>query len=239
MDQFKNTSESIHSDDENSYWMSIGDLMSGLMFIFILALSVFMINITELTEELVYKEETREEILQEIKDEMEARGFTKIKIINEQGILRLEEGILFNSGEARLLPRGEELLRSLGPITYKVLSKPEYKGEIETVFIEGHTDNDPVSQTNRFQSNWDLSTQRAINTWLYMRDSAASLKDLRNTEEEPIFSVSGYADSRPIASNETDRGKRLNRRIDFRFNMIPPKSEDSEGPIGDIEQAIN
>jgi len=39
----------------------------------------------------------------------------------------------------------------------------------------------------------------------------------------PLFSVSGYADRRPVAPNEDEEGRRHNRRIDLRFIMSPPK----------------
>lgn len=230
--------EQPNENDDTNYWMSIGDLMSGLMFIFILALSVFLINITELEDELEGNRKLREEILEEIDSKMEARGFTEIKVYNNQGILRLEEGILFNSGKANLLPRGKDLLSQLGPVTLEVLTQEKFQGKVETIFIEGHTDNVPVSQSNKFQSNWDLSTQRAINTWLFMRASKDSLQQLKNEEGEPVFSVSGYAESRPIASNETPEGRSMNRRIDFRFNMITPETND-DGPEQDILERIN
>lgn len=233
-----NTSSEPDIDNDSSYWMSIGDLMSGLMFIFILALSVFMINITELEDELEGNRKLREEILEEIDSKMEARGFTEIKVYNQQGLLRLEEGILFNSGKANLLARGRQLLSQLGPVTLEVLNREKYQGKVETIFIEGHTDNVPVSESNKFQSNWDLSTQRAINTWLFMRASKDSLQALRNEDGEPIFSVSGYADSRPVASNETVEGRRMNRRIDFRFNMVTPETDD-DGPEEAIREQMN
>jgi len=224
---------------DDVYWMSIGDLMSGLMFIFILALSVFMINITEVTDQLVNKDKIRQEILQQIKKEMESKGFTEFKIVSDQGILRLEQGVLFNSGEDKLLPRGERLLKALGPVIADVLDKPKFKGTVETIFIEGHTDNDPIIYARKFDNNWDLSAQRAIKTWLFMSHAEPALKVLKNEKKERVFSVSGYADSRPIASNATEAGKRLNRRIDFRFNMVPPESDQNNKAKQAIESKVN
>ena len=47
-----------------------------------------------------------------------------------------------------------------------------------------------------------------------------------NDRGELIFSVSGYADTRPIAENTSEAGRRENRRIDIRFSMAPPSEED-------------
>lgn len=59
-----------------------------------------------------------------------------------------------------------------------------------------------------------------------MSDANPKLATLLNDRSEQIFSVSGYADTRPIADNATDAGRRDNRRIDMRFSMTPPTEAD-------------
>ena len=54
---------------------------------------------------------------------------------------------------------------------------------------------------------------------------------MRNRKNEALFSCSGYADTRPIDTNETIEGRSENRRIDLRFAMAPPPMEDAEKPI--------
>jgi len=148
--------------------------------------------------------------------------------------MRLEQGVLFNPGQAELLESGREILGILGTVMYRVLSKDEYAGKVNTIFIEGHTDNDPIVFSNAFDSNWDLSAYRAINTWRFLRGAEIRLEHFQNDVGEPLFSISGYADSRPVASNETEEGKRANRRIDFRINMKPPPPPDDGGIIDDL-----
>ena len=80
------------------------------------------------------------------------------------------------------------------------LEAEQFKRRVETIFIEGHTDNVPISN-GVFPSNWELSAKRAINTWLTMSGANPQLTALRNDKDEMIFSVSGYADTRPIADN--------------------------------------
>ena len=105
------------------------------------------------------------------------------------------------------------------------LESEKFKGRVETIFIEGHTDNVPIV-TEIFPSNWELSTKRAINTWLTMSGTSPKLTTLLNDKGEMIFSVSGYAETRPISENATEDGRRENRRIDIRFSMAPPTEED-------------
>jgi chemotaxis protein MotB len=74
------------------------------------------------------------------------------------------------------------------------------------VRLEGHTDAVPI-HTARFQSNWDLSAARGI----------ALLKVLvdRFGVSPARLSVAGYADTAPVASNETEEGRARNRRVDI------------------------
>ena len=213
-------------DVENPYWLSISDLMTGLLIIFILTLSYYMLTFSEKTTELAESRIKRASILKLIQERLKIEGI-KVKVDLEHGILRIPEGILFDSGKAELKKEGIKLLQKLGPILYEVLTSPEFNGTVETIFIEGHTDNVTI-HTCKFPSNWELSTQRAINTWQALSNITRELRELKNKNGEPIFSCSGYADTRPIAPNNTPEGRKKNRRIDFRFAMTPPKLEEKE-----------
>ncbi len=81
---------------------------------------------------------------------------------------------------------------------------PELKGR--NFRIEGHTDNTPVADNEKFPSNWELSATRAVNVLHYLADYGV---------EENNFSVAGYADTKPKFSNETPEGRAYNRRVDI------------------------
>jgi chemotaxis protein MotB len=72
--------------------------------------------------------------------------------------------------------------------------------------IEGHTDNTPVADTAKFASNWELSAARAMNVLHYLSDYGVNEKQ---------FSIAGYADTRPMFSNDTPEGRAYNRRVDI------------------------
>lgn len=71
--------------------------------------------------------------------------------------------------------------------------------------IEGHTDSSSIDGRGAWTSNWELSSMRAINVLHYMTDFGVA---------EKRFSVAGYADTRPFASNDTAEGRAYNRRVD-------------------------
>ncbi|AEJ19678.1 flagellar motor protein MotB [Gracilinema caldarium] len=72
--------------------------------------------------------------------------------------------------------------------------------------IEGHTDSTPVDPAGPWASNWELSTARSINVLKYLTDIGV---------EEKRFQVAGFADTVPIASNDTPEGRAYNRRVDI------------------------
>ena len=214
----------IDSPAQDSFTISISDLMSGLLAIFILVLSYFILNFTQVTAQITQSDVTRAELLHFLQEEMEREGI-KVTVDERHGILRISEGVLFDVGLADVKPQGQIVIRKLGGALEVALESEQFKGKVETIFIEGHTDNVPINN-GIFPSNWELSTKRAINTWLTMNSASSKLTTLLNDKGEIIFSVSGYADTRPIAQNTTEAGRRDNRRIDIRFSMAPPTEED-------------
>ena len=209
---------------QDSFTISISDLMSGLLAIFILVLSYFILNFSQATAQLTQNDVTRAELLRFMQKELEREGI-KVVVDEQHGILRISEGVLFDVGAADVKPQGQIVIRKLSSVLGTALESEQFKGRVETIFIEGHTDNVPII-TDIFPSNWELSTKRAINTWLTMSSANPKLTTLLNDKSEIIFSVSGYADTRPIAENSTEEGRRDNRRIDIRFSMTPPTEED-------------
>ncbi|HBM74997.1 MAG TPA: flagellar motor protein MotB, partial [Clostridiaceae bacterium] len=72
--------------------------------------------------------------------------------------------------------------------------------------IEGHTDNRPINN-EQFDSNWELSTSRAVNVLRRLLDISKIKPDK--------FSAVGYGEFHPIADNNTASGRAQNRRVDF------------------------
>jgi chemotaxis protein MotB len=124
-------------------------------------------------------------------------GKVQTRIETRGLVISLGEGGFFDSGSDQLKPEGRALLDALAPDLVSA------KNEIR---IEGHTDNVPI-QTWKFPSNMELSTARAafIYHHLLQQHSFAPEK----------LSASGYAEFRPIASNDTPDGRARNRRIDI------------------------
>jgi chemotaxis protein MotB len=81
--------------------------------------------------------------------------------------------------------------------------------------IEGHTDGTPIDPYGQWTSNWQLSAMRAINVLAYLVGLGVN---------EQRFEVSGFADTMPLAGNDTPEGRAYNRRVDI---VIMPAQVDT------------
>lgn len=230
---WKKKKEEKAQQSGDAFTTSVSDLMAGLLSIFILALCYFMLNFQTVTNKYTGNTELRNQLLKDVGKDLQAQGL-QVRIDTKQGVLRIPESVLFESGEASIKEQGQAAVSKLSQSLLKTMTRPEYREALETVFIEGHTDNVPI-HNEFFQSNWELSTQRAINTWNLMRNDVPEFNWLVNPRGEPIFSCSGYAETRPVRENGLDpnseAGWAANRRIDIRFVMMPPQ-DPGEKPSG-------
>jgi chemotaxis protein MotB len=121
-----------------------------------------------------------------------------IEVIVNKGTVsfRIGSEVLFNSAEANLSGPGLGVMSRLVPTLDKAAGY--------NIVVEGHTDNVPI-QTERFPSNWELSTNRAASVVRYLQSQGIDAARMRAT---------GYADTRPIASNDTPQGKAANRHVE-------------------------
>ncbi|WP_170125411.1 OmpA/MotB family protein [Jannaschia seohaensis] len=175
--------------------------------------------------------EQRREFLDKLREGLLVE-FPELQVVvsPEQDALRFQGEGLFRSGSSRLEPRQREIVETLGRLLDETLvcftlgeraeRGPDCKSGnalIEAVQIEGHTDSDGTDL-----NNLRLSTERANATLLVMLDEDRSILEHQNLRGQPVMSVSGYGEMRPIEKNDTIERKAANRRIDLRIIMYAP-----------------
>ena len=178
----------------------------------------------------------RLEILREIEKalKIEFKDEIQVEISPENDALRFTGEGLFDTNKAVFKPGKTVLIERLADLLTKAIScytinniTLDYKTcnpygiVIEAVQVEGHTD----SQGNE-RNNLMLSTARANNAFLTMLESQPDLLTYSNIRGQPVMSVAGYGQMRPIASNDTSAGRAENRRIDLRLIMYTPRDSD-------------
>ena len=126
------------------------------------------------------------------------QGLLEIEMIDNAIVIRLASQDSFVSGSADLQTGFLSLLAQVAS------SIAQSEGGIR---IEGHTDNIPIVFNDRFNSNWDLSAVRAASVANFLSQQAEIDPDR--------LRVKGFADTVPIASNESAEGRARNRRIEI------------------------
>lgn len=234
--------------EEENYFVSMTDLMVGLVFVFIILLMYFALQFQDVTEELTGASKTRTEILEKLEKTLKQKG-VEVIIDRQDGVLRLPDSILFDSAQADLKPQGREAVAHLADALHDVLpcysdgvakaaTCPKSKHRVESVYIEGHTDSDHYSGRNGLHDNWDLSVVRATNTYRALIEMKPLLTELcakKGARCEPILSVSGYGPQRPVPDRPgTDEERKTrNRRIDLRLIMMTPDSGQTSEAVAD------
>ncbi|MER2108483.1 MAG: flagellar motor protein MotB [Solibacillus sp.] len=126
------------------------------------------------------------------------------KMTDEGLLITIRDSVLYELGQA-------EVKQEYLPIAQE-LSKILQFEEPRNVVVSGHTDNIPID-TPQFDSNWDLSVMRAVNFLKIIIDGNEAL-------DSKYFSVKGFGEFSPIASNETAEGRAKNRRVEI---LVQPR----------------
>lgn len=114
-------------------------------------------------------------------------------------------GLTISFRQAALFPSGEDVIAPEALTSLEKIAKA-MKQVPNPARLEGHTDSLPI-HNSRFRSNWELSAARSI--------ALLNLFTERFGIPGDRLSIAGYADTAPIADNETDDGRSRNRRVDI------------------------
>jgi chemotaxis protein MotB len=180
----------------------------------------FGINIDNLNQSLKEQQQANEEFrrraaqLEEIRKRFEAlrdklKKLTqlglKVDVRDNRMVIQLPGDVLFDSGQDRLKPAGIDILKQVAEVVRgdQDLSKREFQ-------VAGHTDSKPL-QGGSFKDNWGLSAMRARSVLVYLTTPMPQGGGLTASN----WSAAGYADTDPVANNDTDAGRTKNRRVEL------------------------
>ncbi len=219
------------------YWPSFTDLMTGIVFLFILLISVYFVQgvrNSRIQEQLV-KEIKKEQVIEVfetkalIAEELSlfpagVKEGTQIVKRNTDNTISIIGDIVFPSGEFRssaIRPEAQVALTELANRFEKILQNPKYAPYIHMILIEGHTDDVPHKSSDGLQNhNWNLASDRALSIAHYMFKANPALAQ---DEYAKYFAVGGYAQYRPAVEYkdldevEIKKAREQNRRISFQI----------------------
>ncbi|SDK01681.1 flagellar motor protein MotB [Sediminibacillus albus] len=183
-----------------------------------------MENNTSITPEAEFtEEEEKEEKKEEDKEEEEDKkreelkelatiqqkinGYIEENSLNDVLDTKLtEEGLLisilndvsFASGSAEVRGEGIEIVEEVSNFLY---TNPPHQ-----IVVSGHTDNQPITSSSEFTSNWELSVMRAVNFMRLLLNN----DDLK----AQLFSAKGFGEHKPIVPNDSAGNRAKNRRVE-------------------------
>lgn len=241
------TRSSQHShqpDEENPYWVSFSDIMAGLLVIFILASMALVLQLQDKNEqvnnaieEYQKADQVRRTIIDEIVTDLKDANI-EVTVSENHTVIRIPEDVISFAQGRFELPRSGLVranIQKIGEVLGTAIRKDMRWKHLDTVFVEGHTDEVPCPPRLCPMGNWGLSAKRAISVWQYWADTLneqQKLDELANHTGEKLFSVSGYAETRPEESTvgrpSTRETRSKNRRIDIRFTIRRPNITDLE-----------
>lgn len=225
-------------EGDGDHWLSVGDLMAGLMMIFLFIAVWYMrmvvIEQGKIKEVVVAWEDTQESLYEELytefKDDLDDWN---AEIKKETLTVRFNEPeVLFNQGRTELQKRFKVILDDFFPRYIDVLDNysnhesegaPKTRGHIEEVRIEGHTSsewNSAVYEDIAYYLNMELSQGRTTSVLRY------SMNTIDTSEYEWLSSVIaavGFSSSRPVLNEKGMEDKKRSRRVDFRVKTTVEK----------------
>lgn len=208
--------------NNNFYWISVSDLMSGLMIVF-LFISIAFMRYSQAEKDKIQNiaiayQNTQIAIYNSLMDEFR-NDLEKWNVSINQDTLSFQFNapeVLFNSGESNINKYFQDILSDFTPRYLAVLE--QYKASIEEVRIEGHTSSEwryQTSEDSAYFLNMELSQSRTRSVLHYMY-SLPTLTYKQKQWIKNIFAAVGFSSSKIIYNNGIE-DKQRSRRVTFRI----------------------
>jgi outer membrane protein OmpA-like peptidoglycan-associated protein len=200
--------------NENPFAMSIGDLMAGLLFIFILLLTATILKVQKQSDEEARITTEYNQIKTQLYIDLEAEFKDSLKVWNavidstELSVRFQEPSTLFDYNKSDLKPKFTAILNDFFPRYIALINQPKYKKNIEEIRIEGHTDT-----SGEYFSYMELSQDRTRSVLQFCLNL---LPKSQMKWAMQRITANGLSSSHIITRNGKEDPK-LSRRVEFRI----------------------
>ncbi|RPH50025.1 MAG: hypothetical protein EHM85_11935 [Desulfobacteraceae bacterium] len=197
----------LSKSEENPFWLSISDLMSVLMLLFVFFTSAAL---------LLYSENTTQSKIFALLIEELKQVNIEVEINPEHGTISIADKILFNTDKDILKPEGKDFLDKFIPILSKVIFfSEEVSNEIVSVDIEGHTSQNLMDTKFRGRM-MELSLGRAESVWIYINN----FDSLTNQEEFlKKIKVCGWGNMKANSSLDDPADRKVIFQLQFKGQL--------------------
>jgi chemotaxis protein MotB len=187
-------------------WPAMLDLITSTLMVFMLVTTLELAFGNDDLEAALTRTK-QEKFLQDFQQEFSPEiGRRVIRIERHLNFIQIlfSDGVLFRVGDHTLQATGQRLVARCA----RVFARAGSSG-YEQIQVEGHTDDVPLDRAGYPSNNWELSTARALSVVEFLSREQPSFSG--------VLSANGYSSNRPVASNVTQAGRDLNRRIEIRL----------------------
>jgi outer membrane protein OmpA-like peptidoglycan-associated protein len=208
---------------EESHWIPLSDLMTGLMVIFLLIAVSYMIQVqadaARIKDVAIAYSEIKDALFEDLNREFrnDLPKWNAQLLKNDLTIRFSEPEVLFATGSSELKPEFQRILQDFFPRYVRILTSPKYRKAISEVRIEGHTSSDwngVASPGDAYFLNMELSQARTRSTLAYVMGlpgDQEQLAWLRN-----YVTANGLSSSRLIVDDKGVEDVARSRRVEFR-----------------------
>jgi outer membrane protein OmpA-like peptidoglycan-associated protein len=216
--------------EDGKHWISISDMMSGLMMVFLFIAISYMINVTKEKDKIKeiavtynrLQNDLHDDLFSEFKDSLESWSAS----IDRQTLsVRFESPeVLFSGGSYQLQDKFKVILNDFFPRYINILSNDKYKNDIDEIRIEGHTSSDWTTKCSpeiAYFNNMNLSQNRTRSVLEYV----LTLPNLDGDKDwiRKNLTANGLSSSKLILNPNGDEDKFLSRRVEFRVKTNAEK----------------
>ena len=216
--------------DTEEHWISISDMMAGLMVIFLFIAISYMLHVKEETDKIKAIAVAYIQMQLDLYDDLDAEFKEDLKRWNADlddktlTIRFKEPDVLFEPGSMDVRLKFEKILDNFFPRYIKILRQPKYKNEIAEIRIEGHTSSEwkeDTSPEEAYIENMKLSQGRTRSVLKYVLQTIGESQEIRDWLKLHL-TANGLSSSKLIAPNGIEN-KKESRRVEFR---VRTKSEE-------------
>lgn len=224
MKYVKYSSNSQGGGDDNVFWVTMSDLLLGLVVIFLI---LFVFAITGFTQNKIDEHKNQYEVTEKVAEELKKNNID-VDVDKFSGRIKISDLELFELNSYELSPKGKEYLSKFVPVYFDTIMKnPEINKNISQIIIEGHTDSQAFAGANspeaRYYKNMDLSIKRANAVAQYVIYSNYQGKKAYEPQMFKLLSVQGKSSSEPVLVNGKEdftKSRRVELKIMFKDNSI-------------------
>jgi outer membrane protein OmpA-like peptidoglycan-associated protein len=225
-----------HQAPEQTHWIPLADLMTGLMMVFLLVAITYMVKVEAASQHVreiaILYERMKVELYDDLKQAFEKDLPRWGAELDTDSTIRFKEpDVLFSTGSSEINSNFKKILDDFFPRYVRILDSDKYRDAVEEIRIEGHTSsiwsNLPVDQA--YFQNMKLSQDRTRSSLQYVLTLPAVRNDLPWLRGR--ITANGLSSSKTIKRGDGSEDYDRSQRVEFRVRT------DAESRIAKIIEA--